>query len=270
MRAAVGIDVGATLCKVARLDGELETARFPSGDVAAVRAWVARARPAHVGASGGGAGALGESIDGVRVRQVGEFEAWGRGARVVAGHDGLTLPARCLVVSLGTGTSVLALDGERVERVGGVALGGGTLLGLGRLLVGATSFDSLCALAARGDRRRVDLLIGDVYPAAAAAPLLRDLSASNFAKLDSTEPADLAHALVGLVGEAVALMAGSHARRVGVDDIVYCGSTVTDNPALREVLAEITAHFGHRPGFLPRGAWCAAVGAAVAAAGGRP
>ena len=59
---------------------------------------------------------------------------------------------------IGTGTSVLALGAGHAKRVGGSALGGGTLLGLGRLLLGVDSFDEICALAARGDRRSVDLL----------------------------------------------------------------------------------------------------------------
>jgi len=263
----IGIDAGATLCKLARVDGALETARFASTDVAAVRACVAGWRPARIGATGGGAAALGAAIGGVPLRHIGEFDAWARGSVVVARHEGVALPSRCLIVSLGTGTSVLAVEGPRVERVGGTAVGGGTVLGLGRLLLGAGSFDELTALAGRGDRRRVDLLVGDVYPAAAEAPLLRDLSAANFAKLDSTDPADLANALMGLVGETVALIASSHARRLGIETIVYCGSTLHENRALHAVVADITERFGHRPCFLRLGAHCGAVGAAVLAAG---
>jgi type II pantothenate kinase len=220
-----------------------------------------------VAATGGGATTLGDAVAGVPLTVVGEFDAWGRGAPLLAAREGAALPSRCLVVSLGTGTSVLLLDAGRVERVGGTALGGGTLVGLGRLLLGVDGFATLAGLAASGDRRRVDLLVGDVYPSAADAPLLHDLTASSFAKLHSTAPADVAHALMGLVGENVALVSGGLARGAGVETIVYCGSTFAENPALRAIVDDITTRFGHRPLFLPGGAYCGAAGAAVLARG---
>src|SRR5262249_28098306 len=153
------------------------------------------------------------------------------------------LPDRYLLVSLGTGTSVLAVEDGRVERVGGTALGGGTVLGLGRLLLGVESFQELAAMAERGDRRTVDLLIGDVYRGR-NAPLLGDLPAASFAKLASTRPEDLAHALMGLVGENVALLCGGLARGVHVEAVVYCGSTLSENPALRRIVTEIATYLG--------------------------
>ena len=80
-----------------------------------------------------------------------EFAAWARGAPLLAARDGLELPPHYLLVSLGTGTSVLSLDRGRATRVGGSALGGGTLLGLGRLLLGVETLRR--DLRARGARR---------------------------------------------------------------------------------------------------------------------
>src|SRR5262249_34997506 len=175
---------------------------------------------------------------------------------------GVGLPARYLLVSLGTGTSVLSVEDGRVERVGGTALGGGTVLGLGKLLLGVESFAELTALAERGDRRTVDLMVGDIYRGA-DAPLLRDLTAGSFAKLASTRPEDLAHALMGLVGENVALLCGGFARGSSVEGVLYGGSTLSENPALRRIVAEITTLFGHRPCFLAGGAVLGAGGAAA-------
>ena len=94
-----------------------------------------------------------------------------------------------------------------VARVGGTALGGGTLRGLGRLLLGTDDHDRLVALAATGDRRHVDLLVGDLYRPGGIA-LVPDLTAANFGKAFEPRAADVAHALLGLVGENVALLAG--------------------------------------------------------------
>ena len=95
------------------------------------------------------------------------------------------------------------------------------------------------ALAAEGDRRQVDLLVGDIYRAGAGT-LPGDLTAASFAKLASTRPPDVAHAVMGLVGENVALVAGGLARAVGVEAVVYCGSTLADNPSLRDIVARVT------------------------------
>ncbi len=257
-----GIDVGATLCKLALRRDTWSTASYPSSDLAAARALVEGWSPSRIVATGAGADRLGAAIGGVRVEHVAEFDAWARGAALVAVLEGVGLPPRYLLVSLGTGTSALSVEAGRVARVGGTALCGGTVLGLGRLLLGIESFAELAALAERGDRRAVDLLVSDVYRGA-DAPLLRDLTAASFGKLASRRPEDLAHALMGLVGENVALLSGGFARGLAIESVVYCGSTLTENPALRRIVAEITTLFGHRPCFLAGGAFCGAVGAAA-------
>jgi type II pantothenate kinase len=258
----VGLDVGATLCKVAAIGAEIATEHHPSRELAAVRRRVEALSPCRVVATGGGASELGPLVAGCPVLHVPEFDAWAGGAPIVARHEGVALPERYLLVSLGTGTSILAVDGPRASRAGGTAVGGGTALGLARLLLGIERPDELVALAARGDRRRVDLLVSEVYP---AAPTLvaRSLTASNFAKLQSTRREDLAHAIMGLVGETVVLVALGLARSVGVDTVAYCGTTLADNAPLREIVADISSFFGLAPIFLARGAYCGAVGAAA-------
>jgi type II pantothenate kinase len=265
---SVGIDVGATLCKIAVRHRSLATEHHPSVDLGPVRTRLEALGPSRVVATGGGAVELGPSVAGVPIEHVSEFEAWGRGAPLVAATEGVTLPRHYLLVSLGTGTSVLDVDDGQVMRVGGTALGGGTVLGLGRLLLGVDAFPHLVNLARRGDRRRVDLLVSDVYRGTVPA-LAHDLTASSFAKLESTRPEDLAHALMGLVGENVALICGALARGADVEAVVYCGSTLDGNDPLQSVVGEITQRFGHRPVFLSGGAYCGAIGAAVVAENGR-
>lgn len=259
----MGVDVGATLCKLAYRRGDLETARGPSTDGAVLRTSTAAWRPDRIGATGGGALRVAEAT-GRPVQVVGEFEAWAAGARLLAADDHVDLPPRFLLVSLGTGTSILSVVPDAVTRVGGTALGGGTVVGLGRLLAGVTSFDAISALATEGDRRRVDLLVGDVYREAAFA-LPGDLTASSFAKLASDRPADLAHALMGLVGENVALLCAALARQSTAAAVVYCGSTLERNPALVGILREVTTLSGQHAVFLSRGAYCGAIGAAALA-----
>ncbi len=262
--STVGIDVGATLCKVVRHETTIETARHASADLDRVRERVERWRPARIAATGGGAAELGSEIAGVPVQQVPEFQAWGRGGSLVAALAGVELPREYLLVSLGTGTSVLAIRDGSAERTGGSALGGGSLLGLGRLLLGVETFEEIAALAATGDRRQVDLLVGDIYRRGGIA-LPPDLNAASFAKLASRRPEDLAHALMGLVGENVAIICASLARAAGVKTIVYCGSTLDANRPLEQVLSMATRLFGAEPVYLAQGAYCGAFGAAALA-----
>jgi type II pantothenate kinase len=225
-----------------------------------VRRRVEALAPDRVVATGGGASELGETLAGRRVEHAPEFDAWAAGTPLVAADEGVALPSRYLLVSLGTGTSILAVDGSTASRAGGTAVGGGTALGLAKLVLGVDRFDTLIALAERGDRRRVDLMVSEVYRGMPAA-VARNLTASNFAKLDSTQPEDVAHALMGLVGETVVLVALGLARNAGVDTVVCCGTTLEGNAPLHDVIAEISTFFGLRPLFLARGAYCGAVGA---------
>jgi len=165
-------------------------------------------------------------------------------------------------VSLGTGTSILLITDGASKRIGGSALGGGTLLGLGQLLLGTTRFEEIATLAVRGDRRNVDLLVGDIYERD-EIPLSRELNASSFAKLASRRPEDLAHALTGMIGENLGLICAHLAQLHGAESILYCGSTVTRNPALRAVLSNLGRMTSRAVAFLERGGFGGAVGAAL-------
>lgn len=272
-----GVDLGATLAKAVAVPadrplGAFETFVAPAGDERLLDAFLLRHSLRHVAATGGGAAGLVERLGPARsVEVVDEFASWGAGEPLLAGRAGLTLPSPHLLVSLGTGTSILRMDGEGVvARVGGTALGGGTLRGLGRLLLGTDDHDRLVALAANGDRRRVDLLVGDLYRPGGIA-LMPDLTAANFGKAREPLAADVAHALLGLVGENVALLAGQIAVALATaadggaprrrPDVVYAGSTLRNNPLLVEILGSVTALVGAQASFLPLGEFTGALGA---------
>lgn len=266
----VGIDAGASLWKLARVGEELEMELLPAGALAELRQRIGAWNSEEVYLTGGGATRIAAVLDGVRVRHVSEFEAWARGAQRLAGRAGWTLPNRYLLVSLGTGTSILEISGETFQRIGGTALGGGTLLGLARLLCRAESFAEVAALASRGERGRVDLLVRDIYPEAdlGAISLPPDLTAASFAKLASceplasSEPADLAHALMGLVGENIGILCAAIAHARGIETLVFGGSALEANPTLVEILRLTVEMGGREARLLPDGGFCGAVGAA--------
>jgi type II pantothenate kinase len=264
---AAGVDVGATLAKLAVRggDGQLGFRLLPSHGIERAAREVEHLRPARLGMTGGGASELARRI-GTEAKVVNEFEAWRIGARVLLARQGETPATRDLLVSLGTGTSVLLVESHRITRVGGTALGGGTLLGLGAALARTTDFEQLAALADTGDRRNVDLLVSDIYRDG-ERPLPGHLNASSFAKLgrppysQGADRRDLAHALMGLVGENVALICAGLAAQTRAERIVFGGSTLRDNPALLQILGNLVAALGREPVFLVDGEFAGAVGA---------
>jgi type II pantothenate kinase len=273
-RVEIGLDLGATLTKavVVRRGAPLadaETFLFPAGDTGAIDVFFGRFRSPFVAATGAGARLFAARRAGeASVDLPDEFMAWGLGEECLLAGAPFVPSRPHLLVSLGTGTSILRVgNGATVARVGGTGLGGGTFRGLGRLLLGESDHDVLSALAAEGDRRRVDLLVRDLYREG-EIPLPGDLTAANLGRISSLDPGDIAHAVVGLIGENVALLAGALARQGGTSpplDVVYAGSTLRGNPALREVLDSVTALSGAAARFLPRGEFVGAVGAVASA-----
>lgn len=284
----LGLDIGATLAKIARQDrGNPAATEFeflPSSDLRAVTERVTKLSPKRIGITGGGSAQLSSLLSGhVRdlrdLRCVNEFEAWGAGAAQLLGANRaepiVGRPSsrdRFLLVSLGTGTSILQIDGDRVTRVGGTALGGGTVVGLGGALTGAT-FEELCSLAQEGSASAVDLRVSDIYGPNEFA-LAGELTAANFGKLarkaerrdgrfEATKAsrADLATGVMGLVGENVALICAGLAAVTETKTIVIGGSTVRDNPRLVDVLHEVMTLCGLHVCFLPNGEFAGALGA---------
>ena len=269
---ALGVDVGATLTKLAI---------FPPGEAgrfevlgklqdSELSRLISSLGPSSIGVTGGGAQRLSEVIhQPATLTLVDEFTAWGAGAAALLAQDPTPQPDPYLLVSVGTGTSALRVDGDSVHRVGGTALGGGTVLGLGSLLCDCPDFDDLCRMAERGKRQTVDLMLSDVYPSGENPLLLApDITASSFARIahpTATGPKpsreDLAAATMGLVGENVALLCASLARTSGATRVFFGGSTLRGNPLLTGILITLTTALGSPAHLLPNGEFAGAVGA---------
>jgi len=268
---SVGVDVGATLAKIAVRgpDDALDFELLPAADLDAVVGRIEALGTASIGLTGCGATDLALRLTSGS-RHIAEFEAWGTGAGVLLERQGALSAEPFLLVSVGTGTSVLRIEGESVERVGGTALGGGSLLGLGAMLTGCVSHSELCALAQSGKRAGVDLLISDIYHSGEIA-LPDSVTAASFGALarriaDGGEHApapaeDLAAAVTGLVGENVGLICCNLAALHDTRRIVFGGATLQDNPSLVGVLAGLTTLSGFEAVVLEHGAWVGAVGA---------
>jgi len=167
--------------------------------------------PPLVAVTGGRSAALPTSVDQARVVVIDETVATAEAAR----EAGVPTPA--VVVSVGTGTGlVLARPPEEPLRLIGSGVGGGTLIGLSRLLLGTVDVEEIGALACSGDPARCDLTVTDIV-GGPIGPLTGQATASHFGRLArggaSTERADVAAALVRLVAQT--------ALRLSVDPVLF-------------------------------------------------
>lgn len=90
-----------------------------------------------------------------------------------------------MLVNIGSGVSILKVESDSsYERIGGTATGGGTFWGLGTLLTKAKSFEELLDLAEKGDHRKADMLVKDIYGGDYKnLGMHSDLIASSFGKI---------------------------------------------------------------------------------------
>jgi len=146
-----------------------------------------------------------------------------------------------LLVTIGTGVSVLRVDGPRkYERISGSTIGGGTYWGLMRLLTDVESFDDAMKLAEVGDPSKVDMMVGDIYGTNSDAldklGLPSNVVASSFGKLVAKDdPAegltqeDLARALLLLVTNNIGQVAYLNAKLCHTSRIYFVGSFLRQN-----------------------------------------
>lgn len=253
----LGIDTGATFIKLAYEEhGNFHYKRYPIEEADSLFNWIKMVSPhADVVLTGGGAGGLKRNYF-PDAEVIDEFSAAAAGAKIL--HQ---IPEPFLLISIGTGTSILHVEKGTAERVSGTAMGGGTFLGLGKLLTGKTVYKDLVDLAVKGDRKKADLLVSDVYDGQDQAPLLGELSASNFAKAfndEINESAKMA-ALVNMIAETIYLLviAGSAQQKL---PMAFIGAGAS-NPALRKQLETYAEMFDFKSIFIENGEYSGAVGA---------
>lgn len=208
-----------------------------------------------IAATGVGAQRLPRRLDGCEVRRVAEITAIGRGGLGLAGGR------EALVVSLGTGTAMVSVRGAAIEHVTpGNGVGGGTLLGLARALLGTDDVSEISRLAERGDRTRLDITIGEVCGGSLGA-LPADGTASNFAKYAAgARREDVAAALLNLVAEVVLWTVLLGLRAATQSRAILTGRLLLVEP-IRRRIDEIGARLGGALVVPQRAAVASALGA---------
>ncbi|MGH1365084.1 MAG: Fumble domain-containing protein [Calditrichia bacterium] len=190
-----------------------------------------------IGVTGGRHKELPDQLDGVPIYKINEVEAIGRGGQSLGKSESNSM----LVVSAGSGTAMITARNSDYTHAGGTAVGGGTLLGLSRLLLGTTDPGEIDKLARRGDRNQADLAISDVISGPIGS-LTPDATAVNFGRL-AREDIDipkmhLAASLVTMVGQTIALIAINIARAQQLKEIVVIGH-LSDMESMRKAISAV-------------------------------
>jgi pantothenate kinase len=169
---------------------------------------------------------------------------------------------------LGTGTAFAAVRDGVVQHLGGAALGGGSFFGIGRRVAPEMSYGDMVEAAARGDRRKVDIMLLDAYPEGIGRLASAEMTAAHVARAGA-ETGDFLAGLLNLHGESLAQIAASRATIAGIRRVVLAGGFAHGNEALNRSIVAMCALFGVQAAVAPQPGYAGALGAALLVAESR-
>ena len=195
--------------------------------------------------TGAGASVITKPIYNLECTPVPEFSSIGTGGLYLSGLE------EAIVVSMGPGTALIHAKKENgktlTEYLGGTGVGGGTMIGLCRKMLGVDTVEHIEQLSAGGDLDNVDLRIKDIsHSRRYQNAINEELTAANFGKVsDLASNADLALGIANMVAETIMMLAVFAARSFALRDIVLIGNLTTLEP-IRRVFINHAKTFGVR------------------------
>ncbi|MBD8025170.1 type II pantothenate kinase [Ureibacillus sp. Re31] len=268
MQNVIGIDAGGTLTKLAYINEQNEMAFeiFPSNDFSKVKTWLEKhPHIEEIGLTGGRTKQLLNVLKTMKsIQYLVEFEATFKGVKYLLNKSGYDIE-NAIISNIGTGTSIHYMEGYSHIRVGGTGIGGGTLTGLSTIMTGVSDFNEITSNAALGSRENIDLFVKDIFQGM-EPPIEGHLTASNFGNVSilkdtKYEIKDLLATIQGLVGEVITTLSIQFAEEKKANEIIYIGSTLTNNEHLKEVISNYTILKKHKPVFLDDCGFTGAIGA---------
>ncbi len=169
--------------------------------------------------TGVGATFIDSNIYGIETIKVSEFEANARGGLYLAKKD------KAIILSLGTGTSIVeATKNGQNKYIGGTAIGGGTIIGLSKMLYNVNDIERVVELSKAGELKNIDLTISDIV-ADNFHDLGNSVTASNFGKVSpNATKNDLALGVLNMVFQSIAMTAVFALRHSEFEDVVLIGN----------------------------------------------
>lgn len=259
MRTVIGIDVGGSTTKIVSFrEGEDESVEMISPQfvraadpITSVYGAFGRFTSQNglelsdidcVMMTGVGSTFVDKPIYSLNCRSVSEFKSIGLGGLYLSGLR------EAIIVSMGTGTALIHAkrNGKKTvtEYLGGTGVGGGTLVGLSRKILGVDTIEHIEQLCEGGDLDKIDLRIKDISDNSLFPSVNHELTASNFGKLsDLAGRHDIALGIANMVAETIAMVSIFAARGHGLTDIVLTGNLSSFKP-VRDTIRGLSGSFG--------------------------
>ena len=211
----------------------------------------------HVMLTGVGASGVTTPIYGLPTSHVDEFQADGLGARFDSGLNQL------IVVSMGTGTTLVRVDGDDISHIGGISMGGGTLQGLSRLMLNPSHINEVVSMASKGDISNINLQIKDISKEDIEG-LPMHATASLFGKAVDSNATDndIAKGLICMVLETIGSCAVLSQVNDGFKDFVLIGN-LTQLPECQIIFPMMENLYNVRFHIPSHARYCTALGAAL-------
>lgn len=168
--------------------------------------------------TGVGSAYVNQPLYGLPTDHTDEFLANGLGARYGSQLKDL------IVVSMGTGTSFVKVEGDKIEHIGGIGIGGGTIQGLSHLLLKTHDIHQVVEMAQKGVIENIDLQIRDICNSPLPG-LPLDATASTFGKASiNASMEDVAAGIIHMVLQSIGQSVILAALNTSVKDFVLIGN----------------------------------------------
>ncbi|MCQ2432068.1 MAG: type II pantothenate kinase [Clostridia bacterium] len=241
MKAIIGIDIGGSTTKIVGFTENMELIEPMSvratdpitsvygafGKFLSVNA-LDLTDVEKVMITGVGSSYINKPLYGLSCSNVTEFQCVGRGGIYLSG---LT---EAIIVSMGTGTAITHCSFPNtmlqpdVTYLGGTGVGGGTLMGLSKKMLGMDNVDHIAALAEDGNLDNIDLRIKDITSKDILPGMPGNMTAANFGKVtDLAGKADMALGIINMIFETAGMLSIFAARSYNIKDIVLTGNLTT-------------------------------------------
>jgi type II pantothenate kinase len=206
--------------------------------------------------TGVGASNIKDDIFGIPTERIDEITAIGVGGKYLSKRDNI------LITNIGTGTAIIETKNGKISHLGGTGVGGGTIIGLSKLLLDTTNFDHILNLADYGNIEQVDLLVKDIINSNIGF-LNKEITASNFGKIqDTTTKEDLSFGIINMVFQVIGMISVFAAKSINCDTIIVTGNGSKNNLG-QKILLQIADMYKINFEFPEDAEYTTAIGAAL-------
>ena len=199
-----------------------------------------------------------DDILNIKTQKVDEFYAMAKGACYFSKLKKFT------ALSMRTGTAIVFVNGDEITHLGGSGVGGGTLMGLSKLLLDIDSFDELISLSKTGDLSKIDIFL-DNKNKNNNCKLPQDLIASNFGKVAKSQDLkerDIAIGIVNMVFQTIGRVSALATKSVDTSEIVAIGN-LSKTPQAQQILKQIGNTYGVNFNFYKNTQYAVALGSII-------